>query len=105
GPRAFPMLAELPVTHRWAGLRPATRDGWPLLGKLADAPNVIVATGHYRNGILLSPVTAASVCALLDERDTLVRLTAFAPERFAAAGIGIGHAAVGYAAAGGRGMA
>ncbi len=107
GPRAFPMLADLPVTHRWAGLRPATRDGWPLIGKLADAPNVIVATGHYRNGILLSPVTAAAVGALLDEREAPIRLTAFAPERFAIAGVGIGvgHAATGYAAAGGRGPA
>jgi glycine oxidase len=93
GPRAFPMLADLPVTHRWAGLRPATRDGLPLIGKLADAPNVIVATGHYRNGILLSPVTAAAVGALLDDRHAPVRLTAFAPERFALAGVGLASGA------------
>jgi len=84
GPRAFPMLQDLPVTHRWAGLRPATRDGLPLIGKLASAPNVIIAAGHYRNGILLAPVTAASVAALLQGgRETPVPLAAFAPERFA----------------------
>ncbi len=91
GPRAFPMLADLPLIHRWAGLRPATRDGMPLIGRLAELANVLLATGHYRNGILLAPATAAAVGALLDGRPAPVRLTAFAPERFAGSGSGIGN--------------
>lgn len=48
------------------GLRPATADGLPLIARSADHPSVIYATGHYRNGILLAPLTAALVADLFD---------------------------------------
>jgi len=51
------------------GLRPATADGLPAIGPLARAPRVIVATGHYRNGILLSPLTARMVSRCLLDRE------------------------------------
>ncbi|EXX84900.1 FAD-dependent oxidoreductase, partial [Paenibacillus darwinianus] len=85
GPKAFPFLADKPVVHRWAGLRPAIRDGWPMLGQLEGAPQVVIAAGHYRNGILLSPVTGASVTDLLDGKADWGLLAAFAPERFSLA--------------------
>ena len=55
-----------------AGLRPATRDGLPIIGRSADASRVIYATGHYRNGVLLAPLTAELVAALIldDVEDT-----------------------------------
>jgi glycine oxidase len=58
--RVVPALADAPVITRWAGVRPATPDGAPLVGRVegADRPTLIAA-GHYRNGVLLAPVTAA----------------------------------------------
>ncbi|WP_100406823.1 glycine oxidase ThiO [Bacillus solitudinis] len=78
----FPFLKEMKPFHRWAGLRPATQDGYPLIGSLEEAPHVIMATGHYRNGILLSPVTAVSVANIVDGLAEHVPLNLFKPERF-----------------------
>ncbi|TFE28101.1 glycine oxidase ThiO [Cohnella luojiensis] len=64
--RVFPFLQGSPPQRSWAGLRPATRDGWPLIGCVPGITEVILASGHYRNGILLSPVTAAMVGDLLE---------------------------------------
>ncbi|AJY73608.1 glycine oxidase ThiO [Paenibacillus beijingensis] len=82
--RMMPFLAGENPVHSWAGLRPATRDGWPLLGRVNGHPNIIMAAGHYRNGILLSPITAYHVGRLLDGAVN-EQLVAFAPERFASA--------------------
>lgn len=59
------------------GLRPATVDGLPAIGPLARAPRVVVATGHYRNGILLAPLTARLVsrCILDREEDEAFAVT------------------------------
>jgi glycine oxidase len=86
----FPHLAVQEPFHTWAGLRPATQDGFPLLGALPEAKHVIFATGHYRNGILLSPVTGEWVAALLrsselkaeDSLFNRIQPASFAPERF-----------------------
>lgn len=78
----FPFLQGRRPNHQWAGLRPATRDGFPLLGELPAASNVIFAVGHYRNGILLSPVTAKAVGSLIDGEKLVAGLDAFRPERF-----------------------
>ena len=59
--RLVPSLASAPVVERWAGLRPGTPDGLPVLGPDPDVPGLIYATGHYRNGILLAPATAEAV--------------------------------------------
>jgi glycine oxidase len=59
--RAVPELATAVVERTWAALRPATADGRPIIGPVAQLPNLIVATGHNRNGILLAPVTAELV--------------------------------------------
>jgi len=80
--RLYPFLGEREPVHAWAGLRPATRDGFPLLGALASDPRVVFATGHYRNGILLSPATAAAVADVLEGKPTRTAIDAFAPERF-----------------------
>lgn len=69
-----------------AGLRPATADGLPIIGISQTAPNVMFATGHFRNGILLAPLTASMVeTALLDGRmDAMMTVTS--PERLVSAG-------------------
>ncbi|WP_028609916.1 glycine oxidase ThiO [Paenibacillus harenae] len=83
--RVFPFLQARDTKHRWAGLRPATRDGLPLIGHVEGNPAVIMASGHYRNGILLSPITASIVADLLEEKVTALPIQSFAPGRFTAA--------------------
>lgn len=80
--RSFPFLAGKPTVKRWAGLRPATRDGRPLIGIPAGRPDIVVAAGHYRNGILLSPGTAFLVADLLDGTATELDIHDCRPERF-----------------------
>ncbi len=80
--RILPFLENETPYHTWAGLRPATQDGFPLIGKLENAPHIIFATGHYRNGILLSPITATAVADILDHASTYAPLESFKPERF-----------------------
>jgi glycine oxidase len=76
-----PGVRELEVEELIAGLRPGTPDNAPVIGRSPAAPELVWATGHYRNGALLSPVTADLVVAALtgeDEPDP-----AFSPARFA----------------------
>ncbi|MDT9723868.1 glycine oxidase ThiO [Xylanibacillus composti] len=80
--RTLPFLKERQPTLKWAGLRPATQDGYPLLGSSPEHPRVIFACGHYRNGILLSPATAAVVADIVDGRKPELELDAFRPDRF-----------------------
>jgi glycine oxidase len=52
-----PSIADLPVADTWAGLRPRAPDGLPVLGPCGEIDGLFCATGHYRNGILLAPLT------------------------------------------------
>lgn len=75
----LPGITELEYVGVSSGLRPATPDNAPVIGELA--PGVIAATGHFRNGILLTPVTARAVARMIDGgTDELV--TPFGPGRF-----------------------
>ena len=57
--RAVPSFAAAQEIERWAGLRPATADGLPIIGPATDGPmGLHYALGHYRNGVLLAPATA-----------------------------------------------
>ncbi len=76
-----PGIYDLPVDDTWAGLRPASRDHAPLVGPTA-VPGVVMATGHYRHGILLTPVTAEEVAKLVRTGETSDWLEPFAPTRF-----------------------
>jgi glycine oxidase len=75
-----PGVLELEVEELIAGLRPGTPDNAPVIGRSAAAPGLVWATGHYRNGALLTPVTADLVAAVLCGEDAD---PAFSPERFA----------------------
>ena len=79
----LPALAGAPQLEAWAGLRPATQDGLPLLGQLRDQPNHLLATGHYRNGILLAPATALVIAQLISDETSSVDLAPFSPARVA----------------------
>lgn len=76
----LPGIREMEVSEVGAGLRPGTPDNGPVLGTLA--PGVVVATGHYRNGILLAPVTADGIAELLAKGELPEELAAFGPGRF-----------------------
>jgi glycine oxidase len=77
----LPPLADAPQLEAWAGLRPATPDGLPLLGTLPNRPNHLLATGHYRDGVLLAPATAHVMAQLLSGEAPSVDLTPFSPAR------------------------
>lgn len=81
--RLVPALADAVHAGTWAGLRPATPDGLPLLGADPELAGLFHATGHFRNGILLTPVTADAIAAVVSG-DVDVDLTPFSPARFAA---------------------
>ena len=73
-----PGLDELELAEAAAGLRPATPDNTPRIG-WTGMEGVVVAAGHYRNGILLAPLTAAAVVDLLDRRPVNPLIQALAP--------------------------
>ena len=78
-----PRLAQAPFVECWSNFRPATPDGSPILGPGA-LPGLFYATGHYRNGILLTPITAEAVSAAVMGRPTPVDLAPFSPARLGA---------------------
>ena len=79
-----PALTDADIVETWAGLRPGTPDGLPILGETATK-NLIVATGHYRNGILLAPATAAIVRDIVVAGKTSFDISAYSPLRFSSA--------------------
>jgi glycine oxidase len=81
GYRVLPELAELELVDVSAGLRPGSPDNGPLIGEWEDG--VLVATGHFRNGILLAPITAETIAALLAGDAPPPEAAPFTPERFA----------------------
>jgi glycine oxidase len=72
---------DYPILETWTGLRPATPDGLPILGPSA-IPGVYYATGHYRNGVLLAPVTASIISDLIEHRSTSQIIEPYSPSRF-----------------------
>ena len=77
-----PLMQDLPLVEIWAGFRPATPDHLPILGADPDVRGLIYATGHFRNGILLAPITADCVAALILRETPPVDVGAFGVERF-----------------------
>jgi glycine oxidase len=83
--RVLPGIAEYALVESAAGLRPGSPDNLPLVGALGP-DGLLVATGHHRNGMLLAPVTADTVLALLRGEPVPAVAAAADPARFAAAG-------------------
>jgi glycine oxidase len=76
-----PELRNAKILEDWAGLRPGTPDALPILGATAT-PGYYVATGHFRDGILLAPVTARVMAQVIEGQNPDHDLTAFSPARF-----------------------
>ncbi|HAC63713.1 MAG TPA: glycine oxidase ThiO [Cyanothece sp. UBA12306] len=79
--RLYPAIADWPIEEFWWGYRPGTPDELPILGQ-SSADNLILATGHYRNGILLAPVTANLIADLIINQQSDPLLDAFRSDRF-----------------------
>ena len=78
---AVPGIYQLPLIETWTGLRPGSSDNAPILGK-TPVKNLIYATGHYRNGILLTPITAYEVSKLVLTGETSDTIAPFHLDRF-----------------------
>jgi glycine oxidase len=77
----FPALGSARVLETWAGLRPGTPDALPILGA-TPTPGYFVATGHFRNGFLLAPLTAQVMAAVIRGSEPSVDIARFSPSRF-----------------------
>jgi glycine oxidase len=82
GRGVVPGIMGYPVVRSWAGLRPGSPDGLPLVGPVDGCAGLLLAVGHYRNGILLGPITGVLVKQLLVDRVYSPHLDLLRPERF-----------------------
>lgn len=78
----MPSLTGSGILRAWAGLRPGTPDGLPIVGREPDLRGLWYATGHGRNGVLLAGITATMIAQLLEGEATLEEIHALRPERF-----------------------
>jgi glycine oxidase len=76
-----PELQNAKLLEDWAGLRPGTPDALPILGA-TETPGYYVATGHFRDGILLAPITAQIMAEIISGTAPSLDLSAFSPSRF-----------------------
>jgi glycine oxidase len=79
--RAVPAIEELPIAETWVGFRPGSRDDAPILGP-SGIDGLVVATGHHRNGILLTPLTVEAISAYVLTGRLPDAIAPFTPERF-----------------------
>ena len=78
-----PSLRELPIARTWCGFRPWAPDSLPVLGPWPGVDGLFVATGHFRNGILLAPITARLMTEWITGAEPSVSVKDFLPDRFA----------------------
>ena len=81
--RLLPSLVTLTTERAWAGLRPLTPDGLPIVGPDAAVSGLVYATGHGRNGILFAALTGDAVGDLVTAGRTEVDISSFTPQRLA----------------------
>jgi glycine oxidase len=79
--RAVPAVEELPIDEMWVGHRPGSRDDAPILGG-GPLGGLIYATGHHRNGILLTPITADAIARLVLDGEAEPAIRPFGIDRF-----------------------
>jgi len=74
GCKVVPQLKNATMVRTWAGLRPYTPDEVPILGRVEEVEGFIMASGHFRNGILLSPITGKLIAELIVDGKTSLPL-------------------------------
>ena len=80
--KLLPLLADLDIEHHWAGLRPGSPDGIPMIGAHPRIGGLHVNTGHYRNGVVLGPASAELMVALMLGEETRVDPRPYNPAAF-----------------------
>ncbi len=85
---AYEAVCNAPLLSSWAGLRPRATDGLPIIGSCPNTSGLYYATGHYRNGILLAPITGELLAEQITTRNVPAMLEAFTPNRFQAMAVG-----------------
>jgi glycine oxidase len=73
----LPGLSGLPVKRHWAGLRPGSPDGVPMIGPLSEKENLWCCAGHFRNGLVLAPASAELVVSMMLHRETVLDPTPY----------------------------
>lgn len=79
--RIAPGLADCEIEQQWMGFRPGSPDGMPYLGPVPSIPGLWVASGHYRNGVALAPITAELMSAWMMGEEPEMDLSTFAVDR------------------------
>ena len=79
--RLMPELADAEVEHQWMGFRPGSADGLPFLGEVEPKPGLWIATGHYRNGVALAPITAKLMADWMLGVQPTLKMEDFSPNR------------------------
>jgi glycine oxidase len=79
--RLIPALGSRALLRAWAGFRPWTPDELPYLGAVPGSPGLYIASGHFRKGILLAPVTGQLMAELLRDQDPSLSLSPFRLDR------------------------
>ncbi|WP_186577242.1 glycine oxidase ThiO [Aquibacillus kalidii] len=79
--KLLPKIKDAEWEKAWAGIRPQTEDGLPYLGEHPDYRGLFVATGHFRNGILLSPITGVVMADLMERQSPTIDISAFRLDR------------------------
>jgi glycine oxidase len=82
-----PAVGRLPLIDSWAGLRPRAPDDWPIVGASREVKGLFYATAHYRNGILLAPLTGKLLAEQIMTGQASPLINAFSPDRFACVGV------------------
>jgi glycine oxidase len=77
-----PQIGALAMRSSWAGFRPRAADGLPVIGQCAEIGGLFYATGHYRNGILLAPITGELIAGAIVDQAVSTELNYFSPNRF-----------------------
>jgi len=79
--KLLPGLKDAPIEHQWMGFRPGSPDGLPFIGEVKNKPGLWVATGHYRNGVALAPITAKVMTDGILGKISNLDLSSFSPDR------------------------
>ena len=77
-----PSLVNLEISEKWSGLRPFAADGLPILGTVPEIKDLCIASGHFRNGILLTPVTGEIIAEHIVNNTVSEYLEKFSCQRF-----------------------
>jgi len=80
GARLLPALADLKPFTSWADLRPGLKGSHPILGPVPGVSGLMIATGHFRNGLILAPITADIIVALLQGKEPPVAIDPWLPK-------------------------